>query len=178
MPAPLAPDALIETILLWSALPGGSRHHWGTDVDVFDAAAVAPGNACDRKLLSVSDVGGILQEPIIGTAPLKGDPQTCYFVTSTTESQGGPEIMVSLRPGLGRVTLKTWIDGKMGTTATKIGGVGDDAVWVSELKELDAQKDDLLCVVSVAGSGVIGHYDGLPQKLSDLCNKIFAHVAT
>ena len=41
-----------------------------------------------------------------------------------------------------------------------------------------AQKDDLLCVVSVAGSGVIGHYDGLPQKLSDLCNKIFAHVAT
>jgi LAS superfamily LD-carboxypeptidase LdcB len=33
----------VEAILLWSALPGGSRHHWGTDVDVFDAAAVAPG---------------------------------------------------------------------------------------------------------------------------------------
>ena len=32
----------VEAILLWSALPGGSRHHWGTDVDVFDAAAVAP----------------------------------------------------------------------------------------------------------------------------------------
>ena len=99
-----------------------------TQANGVNAAAVAPGNACDRKLLSVSDVGGILQEPIIGTAPLKGDPQTCYFVTSTTESEGGPEIMVSLRPGLGRVTLKTWIDGKMGTTATKIGGVGDDAI--------------------------------------------------
>jgi hypothetical protein len=143
-----------------------------------NAAAAAPGNACDRKLLSVSDVSGILQEPITGTTPLKGDPQTCYFVTATTESQGGPEIMVSVRPGLGRVTLKAWVDGHMGTTGTKIGGVGDDAIWVSELKELDAQKNDLLCVVSIAGSGVIGHYDGLPQKLSGLCNKIFAQAAT
>ena len=138
-------------------------------------AAAATGNACDRKLLSVADVGDLLQEPITGTAPLKGDPQTCYFVTATTQSRGGPEIMVSLRPGLGRVTLKTWLDGKMGTTATKIGGVGDDAVWVSELKELDAQKNDLLCVVSVSGAG---HNDGIQQKLSDLCNKIYAHVAT
>jgi hypothetical protein len=55
------------------------------------AAAAAPGNACGRKLLSVSDVGGILQEPITGTAPLEGDPQTCYFVTATTESEGGPK---------------------------------------------------------------------------------------
>jgi LAS superfamily LD-carboxypeptidase LdcB len=42
-PARLAPDALIDAVLLWSALPGASRHHWGTDVDVIDAAAVAPG---------------------------------------------------------------------------------------------------------------------------------------
>ncbi|HEY3700562.1 MAG TPA: M15 family metallopeptidase [Spongiibacteraceae bacterium] len=27
-------------ILRWSALPGASRHHWGTDIDVFDRAAV------------------------------------------------------------------------------------------------------------------------------------------
>ncbi len=25
----------VQAILLWSALPGGSRHHWGTDLDVF-----------------------------------------------------------------------------------------------------------------------------------------------
>lgn len=30
---------LAVAILRWSALPGASRHHWGTDVDVFDAAA-------------------------------------------------------------------------------------------------------------------------------------------
>ncbi len=39
----LAPGALVEAILGWSALPGASRHHWGTDLDVIDAAALAPG---------------------------------------------------------------------------------------------------------------------------------------
>ncbi|EGM78539.1 D-alanyl-D-alanine carboxypeptidase [Rheinheimera sp. A13L] len=33
--------AKVEAILLYSALPGASRHHWGTDLDVFDKAAVA-----------------------------------------------------------------------------------------------------------------------------------------
>lgn len=32
----------VLAILRWSALPGASRHHWGTDIDVFDAAAVGP----------------------------------------------------------------------------------------------------------------------------------------
>ena len=31
----------VQAILRYSALPGSSRHHWGTDLDVFDAAAVA-----------------------------------------------------------------------------------------------------------------------------------------
>ncbi len=33
---------LIDAILTWSALPGASRHHWGSDLDVIDAAAVLP----------------------------------------------------------------------------------------------------------------------------------------
>lgn len=32
--------AKLEAIMLYSALPGASRHHWGTDLDVYDAAAV------------------------------------------------------------------------------------------------------------------------------------------
>lgn len=36
-------EARVQTILLWSALPGASRHHWGTDLDVMDAAAMPPG---------------------------------------------------------------------------------------------------------------------------------------
>jgi LAS superfamily LD-carboxypeptidase LdcB len=34
---------LVDAILCWSAIPGGSRHHWGTDVDVIDASAMPPG---------------------------------------------------------------------------------------------------------------------------------------
>ena len=34
---------MIDAILTWSALPGASRHHWGSDIDVIDAAALGPG---------------------------------------------------------------------------------------------------------------------------------------
>ncbi len=39
----LDPAARVEAILWWSALPGASRHHWGTDLDVIDRSTVAPG---------------------------------------------------------------------------------------------------------------------------------------
>jgi LAS superfamily LD-carboxypeptidase LdcB len=39
----LGESALVEAILHWSALPGASRHHWGTDMDVVDTAAVPAG---------------------------------------------------------------------------------------------------------------------------------------
>ena len=35
----LPPRELVFAILRWSALPGASRHHWGTDLDVYDRAA-------------------------------------------------------------------------------------------------------------------------------------------
>jgi len=41
--AELHENALIDAILIWSALPGASRHHWGSEVDVLDAAALGPG---------------------------------------------------------------------------------------------------------------------------------------
>ncbi len=40
--AVLSERELTLAILRWSALPGASRHHWGTDIDVYDAAAVPP----------------------------------------------------------------------------------------------------------------------------------------
>lgn len=39
----LTDEQRVEAILWWSALPGTSRHHWGTDFDVVDAAAMLPG---------------------------------------------------------------------------------------------------------------------------------------
>jgi LAS superfamily LD-carboxypeptidase LdcB len=41
--AGLAPRERVEAILLWSALPGASRHHWGTDLDLIDGNANADG---------------------------------------------------------------------------------------------------------------------------------------
>jgi LAS superfamily LD-carboxypeptidase LdcB len=38
----LNPRERIDAILLWSALPGASRHHWGTDVDLIDRRATPP----------------------------------------------------------------------------------------------------------------------------------------
>lgn len=38
----LSPEQLVDEILNWSALPGTSRHHWGTDFDVYDAKAISP----------------------------------------------------------------------------------------------------------------------------------------
>ncbi len=41
--ARLSDREAVDAILIWSALPGASRHHWGTDVDVIDRAALPPG---------------------------------------------------------------------------------------------------------------------------------------
>ncbi len=40
--ADLSPAERVDAILLWSALPGASRHHWGTDIDLIDRNAIAP----------------------------------------------------------------------------------------------------------------------------------------
>lgn len=42
-PASLDDARRVDAILCWSAIPGGSRHHWGSDVDVIDAAAMPDG---------------------------------------------------------------------------------------------------------------------------------------
>ncbi len=42
-PAALTPPEIVQAILYWSALPGASRHHWGSEIDVIDRAALPPG---------------------------------------------------------------------------------------------------------------------------------------
>ncbi len=41
--ADLTPAERVAAILIWSALPGASRHHWGTDLDLVDRGAIAAG---------------------------------------------------------------------------------------------------------------------------------------
>lgn len=41
--AALSTGEKVDAILTWSALPGASRHHWGTDFDVYDPEPFASG---------------------------------------------------------------------------------------------------------------------------------------
>jgi LAS superfamily LD-carboxypeptidase LdcB len=56
-PATLGEVELAFAILRWSALPGASRHHWGTDLDIYDAAACPPGYQVDLVPAEVDDAG-------------------------------------------------------------------------------------------------------------------------
>lgn len=50
MQRPSDEEKLMYAILTWSALPGASRHHLGTDIDVVDANACPEGyEVQDRK---------------------------------------------------------------------------------------------------------------------------------
>lgn len=53
----LAPRDLVFAILRWSALPGASRHHWGTDLDVYDEAARPEGYEIDLVPAEVNPGG-------------------------------------------------------------------------------------------------------------------------
>lgn len=45
-------------ILRWSALPGASRHHWGSDIDIYDRAAVADDYAVQLTAAEADGVFG------------------------------------------------------------------------------------------------------------------------
>ncbi len=56
----LSPAEIVDCILNWSALPGGSRHHWGTEIDVIDARAMPEGYS-PKLLPEETAVGGIFR---------------------------------------------------------------------------------------------------------------------
>ncbi len=90
----------------------------GASVTTANTTSAAPaGNACDRNLITKNDVAGLLSEPIATVEPLKGDPQSCVFTTT-----GFSSLTVSMRPGLGDVTVDAYLAGKMNVDATPVSG--------------------------------------------------------
>lgn len=59
--ASLTERQVVEGILNWSALPGGSRHQWGTEIDVVEGSAVAAGYS-PKLLPEETAVGGIFRD--------------------------------------------------------------------------------------------------------------------
>jgi hypothetical protein len=132
---------------------------------------VAPISPCETLVLKAVDLGGLLHAPITQATALAGDGQSCAFLTS-----GYSAITVSVRPGLGKASLEAWSTGKMPLPVRPLDGVGDAAVWQETLREVIAQKNDLLCDIQVRGGNddIAVAPDALPEKLGALCNRIFA----
>ena len=137
------------------------------------APRLTAGSACDRGLLTAGDVASALGERIDGNAPVSGDPESCTFAAS-----GGASITVTVRRGLGRVTVDSWRRGRMPAPAVPMQGIGDEAVWVAALREVIAERHDLLCDIQASGPlhevGAVAAPE--PDRLGTLCRRIFAAV--
>lgn len=53
----LSDSEKVFAILRWSALPGASRHHWGTDIDIYDASRMPPDYKLQLTLDETEDGG-------------------------------------------------------------------------------------------------------------------------
>jgi hypothetical protein len=122
------------------------------------------GSACDRHLVSEADVQPLLTGPITSVKPLTSDAESCVLATA-----GFSSITVTLRPGQGKQTLESWHKGP----ATPLPGVGDDAVWESDLKEVVASRGDTLCTVTAMGPQVT---PATAETEGGLCSKMFARL--
>lgn len=52
----------VQAILRWSALPGASRHHWGTDLDVFDRCGLSADYPSPQLTAAECEPGGAFGE--------------------------------------------------------------------------------------------------------------------
>jgi hypothetical protein len=124
-----------------------------------------PPTVCERKIVTADDVSSLLTAPI-STKPLPGDPQSCIF-----EGVGDASITISVRPGLGDVSVNSWTTGKMPVPAVPISGVGDHAVWQDTMRELIATKHNVLC--DIQATGAKGAEADVQKTFVGLCNKIW-----
>lgn len=72
----LTPEALMFAILRWSALPGTSRHHWGTDVDVYDRAALRQDQSLQLTLAECRGPFAAFHQWLDATL---ARPDACFF---------------------------------------------------------------------------------------------------
>ncbi len=130
------------------------------------AASPASPNACDEKLITQADVAPLFSEAIASEKTIPGDPQSCEF-----DTVGFSSVQIALRPGVGKMSIAEIASGGTNQTVTPLAGVGDNAVYDPLLKEVDAEKNDLLCTIGAAGPAT---GPTTADKIGALCNKIFA----
>ena len=80
-------EALLWAILQWSALPGTSRHHWGTDMDIWDSAAVDNAYCLKLEVAEYTDNGPFA--PLIAWLDGQVEGGTTDFYFPYARYQGG-----------------------------------------------------------------------------------------
>lgn len=55
----LSEKEIVNSIMRWSAIPGCSRHHWGTDIDIVDKLSIPEGYQVE---LTPQEVSGMFKE--------------------------------------------------------------------------------------------------------------------
>lgn len=83
--AAFAEPVRVALILLWSALPGASRHHWGSDLDVYDRAGLRAGERPQLVPAEYADGGPFARL----TAWLDGNMATFGFYRPYARDRGG-----------------------------------------------------------------------------------------
>ncbi len=125
-----------------------------------------PPTACERRIITADDMSDLLAAPV-EMKTIAGDPQSCELEGSNSSS-----VRITLRPGLGDVSVEAWASGKMPVSGVLVTGVGDKAVWQDTLSELIATKNNALC--DIAGQRSQGSEADLRAKFAALCSKIWA----
>lgn len=126
--------------------------------------------ACRHRIgVGAEDVSAALNTRTSEERSVRGDAQTCQFVIS-----GPATVDVSVRPGMGRVTVSSWIRGRMPLAAAAVSGVGDYAVWQPQLGELIAEQNDLLCDVTMSADNTNGSPNSVRDHAGALCTMVFA----
>jgi len=90
----------VQAVMRWSALPGASRHHWGTDFDIYDAAAV---DASYRVQLVPEEVdgGGVF-------APLHDWLDTVFEAETAVELISGGDFYRPYAKDWGGIAPERW----------------------------------------------------------------------
>ena len=78
----------IEQICHWSAIPGASRHHWGTDMDIYDKAAISDSYTLQLTPDEYQNNGPFAPMVDWLRSYIEEQPSTEFFFPYTTDAGG------------------------------------------------------------------------------------------
>ena len=81
----LSPEMAIQKIIEFSTIPGTSRHHWGTDLDIIDGTMKRPRDALESRHFEGNGVYAKLKEWLVLNASSYG---FCEVYTNQSNRKG------------------------------------------------------------------------------------------